>query len=83
MSQGVEDGYRVDALVGQDLQIIMNLFLRRKMLSRGIWLTICLALVMLVGAVSVVGCSGGSTPVTQVNPTHQVNTSGGVWLTIQ
>jgi len=62
-------------------------FLRRKMAGRGIWITSCLGLILLVGAMTVVACGGGggggSTPVAPANPTHQVTSSRAVTLTIQ
>jgi uncharacterized protein YjiK len=67
------------------LLLLPLLFIRRKMVGRGIWFTACLGLVLLAGATVAVGCGGGggSSPVTPTNPTHQVSSSGTVGLTVQ
>jgi hypothetical protein len=58
------------------------LFIRRKMAGRGAWFTACIGLILLAGVAAAVGC-GGSSSATATNPTHQVNSSGTVSLTVQ
>jgi len=69
------------------LLLLPLLFIRQRMVSRGIWFTACLGFFLLAGAMAAVGCggggSGGSSPITPTNPTHQVSSSGSVTLTIQ
>ena len=65
-------------------------FLRRRMAARGVWVTACLGLILLAGAVLCTGCGGGGGSTggggggggggTQ---THQVTSSGVVTLTVQ
>jgi hypothetical protein len=75
------------SLVILPLLLLPLLLIRKKMIGRGVWFTACLSLVILAGAIAVVGCGGGggagSTPVIPTNPTHQVSSSGAVTLTIQ
>jgi hypothetical protein len=61
-------------------------FMRRKLAARGIWLTICLGLVLMATAALSIGCGGGSSGgsgSTTPPATHQVTSSGAVSLTIQ
>jgi len=51
-------------------------FMRRKLAARGVWVTACLVLILLAGAVATsVGCGGGQT--------HQATSSGVVTLIVQ
>jgi hypothetical protein len=60
------------------------LFVRRRMLARGFWLTICLCLATLIGAVAAVGCGGGSSTSTSSTPQQsQVTASGSVSLIVK
>jgi hypothetical protein len=66
------------------LLLLPLLVMRRRLVRRNIWFTASLALVILAGVATAVGCGGsGSTPVSPTNPTHQATSSGGVTLTIQ
>jgi len=62
-------------------------FLRRRLAARGVWVTVCLGLVLLAGtAVAAIGCGGGGGGGSTTPPppqTHQVTSSGTVTLTIQ
>ncbi len=75
------------AIVVLPLLLVPLLVMRRKLMRRGMWITASLALVILAGGATAIGCGGGggsgSTPVSPTNPTHQVTNSGGVTLTIQ
>jgi hypothetical protein len=74
----------VSAFVLLPMLLIPLLVMRRRLLERNIWLTASLAMVILAGVATAVGCGGsGSTPVSPTSPTHQVTNSGGVTLTIQ
>lgn len=57
------------------------LYLRRKLTAKGTWIMACMALILVAGAGLASGCGGGagSQP---IQPTHQVTTSGVVWLTV-
>jgi len=58
-------------------------FLRRKLTERGVWVTACLALVLLAGATAFsIGCGGGGSSSTPPPQTHQVVSAGSVTLTI-
>jgi hypothetical protein len=61
------------------------LFLRRRFGGHNAWFAVSLALVLLAGIATSVGCGGGGGATTApVSPaTHQVTSSGGVTLTIQ
>jgi hypothetical protein len=74
------------SLVVLPFLLLPLLFIRKKVAGRGIWLTACLCLVALSFAFSAVGCGGGGgtgSLTTPTNPTHEVNSSGTVSLTIQ
>jgi hypothetical protein len=72
------------AFVVLPLLLLPLLVMRRRLVKRNIWFTASLALVILAGVATAVGCGGsGSTPVSPTNPTHQATSSGGVTLTIQ
>jgi hypothetical protein len=59
-------------------------FIRRKGAARGIWLTACLGLVLLVTVALSIGCgSGGGSSSTTPPLTQQVTSSGSISLTIQ
>ena len=59
-------------------------FMRRKLAARGIWLTVCLGLVLLATAALSIGCGGGGGSDSSTPPApHQVTSSGAVSLTIQ
>ena len=68
-------------------------FLRRRMAARGVWVTACLGLVLLAGAVLCTGCGGGGGGGGSTGgggggggggtQTHQVTSSGVVTLTVQ
>jgi hypothetical protein len=59
-------------------------FLRRKLMKRGIWVTACLGMVLLAAAACTAGCGGGGSSTTTPPPqTHQVISSGSVSITIQ
>jgi hypothetical protein len=64
------------------LLLLPLLFLRRKMMARGIWLTVYLVLAVAASAAFCTGCVSGGSTSTQT-PTHQVTSSGVVSLTIQ
>jgi hypothetical protein len=58
-------------------------FLRRTLTERGVWVTACLALVLLAGATAFsIGCGGGGSSSTPPPQTHQVVSAGSVTLTI-
>jgi hypothetical protein len=57
--------------------------LRRKLATRGVWMTACLGLVLLAAAASTAGCGGGVGNSTPPPQTHQVVSSGTVSLTVQ
>jgi hypothetical protein len=66
------------------LLVLPFLAFHRRKLRPNIWISACLALVLLAGVSSLVGCGGGgSVSSPPVNPTHQVNSSGVVTLTVQ
>jgi hypothetical protein len=72
------------AFVVLPLLLLPLLVLRKRIVERNIWFTACLALVILAGVATAVGCGGsGSTPVSPTNPTHEATSSAGVTLTIQ
>jgi len=58
------------------------LYMRRKLVGRGVWLTASLALVFVAGVAAVIGCGASSTSMAPSNATQQVTRSGGVTLTI-
>jgi N-acetylneuraminic acid mutarotase len=59
-------------------------FLRRRMATRGYWVTACLGLALIGAAAFTSGCGGGSSSTTPPPPqTHQVTSSGVVSLTVQ
>ncbi len=59
-------------------------FLRRKLAARGVWVTACIGLALLVGmAASSAGCGGGGSSSTPPPQTHQATSSGTVSLTVQ
>jgi hypothetical protein len=70
------------AFVVLPLLLLPLLVMRRKLVGRNIWFAASLALVVLAGVATAVGC-GGSSSVSLTSPTHQVTSSGGVTLTIQ
>jgi hypothetical protein len=70
------------AFVVLPLLLLPLLFMRRKLVGRNIWFAASLALAILTGVATAVGC-GGSSSVSLTSPTHQVTSSGGVTLTIQ
>jgi N-acetylneuraminic acid mutarotase len=61
------------------------MFLRRKMASRGVWITACLGLVLLAAVAYTSGCGGSSGGSSSTPPpqTHQAVSSGTVSITIQ
>jgi len=60
------------------------LFVRRRLLAGGSWLTICLCLATLLGTVAAVGCGGGSSTSTSSTPQQsQVTASGAVSLIVK
>jgi hypothetical protein len=74
------------AFVMLPLLLLPLVVMRRRLAGRNTWFTASLTLVILVGFVTTVGCSGGgsgSAPASPQNPTHQVTSSGGATLTIQ
>lgn len=72
------------AFVVLPLLLLPLLVMRRRLVVRNTWFAASLALVILAGVATAVGCGGsGSSPVSPTNPTHQVTNSGGVTLTIQ
>lgn len=72
------------ALVLLPVLLLPLLFIRRKLSTRGIWITSCLTLVLLGGVAIVTGCGGGSSSSsTSTSPTEQVTSSGTVGLTVQ
>jgi len=59
-------------------------FLRRKLMNRGIWVTACLGMVLLAAAAYTAGCGGGGSSTTTPPPqTHQVVSSGSISIIIQ
>jgi hypothetical protein len=59
-------------------------FVRRKLINRGIWETACLGVVLLAAAAYTAGCGGGGSSTTTPPPqTHQVVSSGSIGITIQ
>ncbi len=70
------------AFVVLPLLLLPLLFMRRKLVGRNNWFAASLALAILAGVATAVGC-GGSSSVSLTSPTHQVTSSGGVTLTIQ
>jgi hypothetical protein len=59
-------------------------FMRRKLINRGIWETACLGVVLLAAAAYTAGCGGGGSSTTTPPPqTHQVVSSGSIGITIQ
>ena len=69
------------AFVLLPLLLLPLLFMRRKLTTRGIWISSCLALALLSGAAIATGCGGGSSSSTP--KTNQVTSSGTVGLTVQ
>ena len=56
-------------------------FLRRRLVARGVWITACLGLVLLAaGAVACIGCGGSHS--TSTPQTHQVTSSASVTLIV-
>jgi hypothetical protein len=60
-------------------------YLRRKLAARGVWVTACMGLVLLIAAAYTAGCGGGGGGSNSPPPpqTHQVVSSGSVSITIQ
>jgi Big-like domain-containing protein/centrosomal CEP192-like protein/HYDIN/CFA65/VesB family protein len=58
---------------------------RRKKAARSSWLIFCLAILVVAGVTMLIGCGGspGSSSTGPTNPTHQVTSSGVVYLTVQ
>ncbi len=66
------------------LLLLPLLFIRRKLAAKRIWLSACVVLALMAGAVYVVGCGGGGATSTPTPPaTHQATSSGVVTLTVQ
>ena len=60
------------------------MFLKRKLVARGVWIGACLGLILVAAAAAGAGCGGGSSSSnSNSNPTHEVTSSGAVSLTIQ
>jgi hypothetical protein len=79
-------GSALAALVLAPFLLFPPLFLRRKFMAKGTWLTACIALLLLAGGAALAtGCGGGGSGATvqPVQPTHQVSSSGVVSLTVQ
>jgi hypothetical protein len=55
------------------------LFIRRKLMARGAWVTACLGLVLMTAAALSIGCGGSGF----TNQTHVMMSSGSVSLTVQ
>jgi len=70
------------AFVVLPLLLLPLLVMRRRLVASNICFTAFLAMVILAGLATAVGC-GGSSPVSPTNPTHEVTSSAGVTLTIQ
>ena len=69
------------SLILAPLLLLPLLFLRRKKSAQGIWMASFLSLILLSGAISLLGCGGSSSGPTKL--THQVTSSAAVSLTIQ
>jgi hypothetical protein len=71
------------AVILLPILLLPLLFLRRKLVGRGIWFTACLALALTAAAAFTIGCGGGSGGgSTTPPPTHQVTSAGSVTLTV-
>jgi hypothetical protein len=58
-------------------------FLRRRLATRGVWITACFGLILLaVGAVACIGCGGGGGNSTSTPQTHQATSSATVTLIV-
>lgn len=72
------------ALIFLPIALLPLLFVRRRLTSRGMWITVFLGLIFAGGVVAATGCGGGSSASpAPPNPTHQVTSSGTVSLTVQ
>jgi large repetitive protein len=58
-------------------------FLRRKLTARGIWINVCVGLVMMTALAFSTGCVGKFSTTSSANTAHQVTSSGMVSVTIR
>ena len=58
------------------------LWMRRKLMKQGAWLTVCLAVILLAGTIFAVGCGGTSKSTSTSTTTTQVTSSGVVTLMV-
>lgn len=56
--------------------------MRRKLMKRGAWLTVCMAVILLAGTIFAAGCGGTSKSTTTTSTTTQVTSSGVVTLIV-
>jgi len=70
------------AFVLAPILLLPLLCLRRKLTAQRVWITACMALVLLGGAAFATGCGGEGGISKPIQPTHQVSSSGVVSLTV-
>lgn len=72
-------------IAGLPILLLPLLWMRKKLMARGAWSTVCLGVILLAGTIFSTSCGGGSksTSTTTTTNTTQVTSSGVVTLVVQ